>query len=334
MPAVEMSPAARHGSGASRDAVCVFAPGILLTITVEDAGGADEVHLHAGGQGYWVARSLVRLGARSMLCAPVGGEEGEVLVSLISGSGVELVGVPQTATSPCYVHDRRGGERVTVARTPAPTVDRHAADELFSLTLASAVDCGMCVLTGNRDTGAVSEAFYRRLAHDLDTLRVPVVADLHGPELHILLHEAAPALIRVSEDDLLADRAGGGETEGTALTETILALVSSGASERLVVSRGPAQPSLAVMDGAWFRIAFPRLDAVDWRGAGDAMTAALALGLRRGLEPPELLRRAAATGAASVTRRGLASVDQALVDALATQVRVDLVAGLEEALGP
>ena len=54
---------------------CVFAPSPLLTVTVEDAaGGGSEVHLHAGGQGFWIDRMLVALGLDTELCVPLGGE--------------------------------------------------------------------------------------------------------------------------------------------------------------------------------------------------------------------------------------------------------------------
>ena len=41
--------------------VCVFAPAPLLTVTIEQPSsdrGDGEVHLHPGGQGFWIARLL------------------------------------------------------------------------------------------------------------------------------------------------------------------------------------------------------------------------------------------------------------------------------------
>ena len=46
--------------------VAVFAPSPVLTITVESlAPSEDEIHIHAGGQGFWVARLAAILGPRS-----------------------------------------------------------------------------------------------------------------------------------------------------------------------------------------------------------------------------------------------------------------------------
>ena len=48
--------------------VCVFAPVPILTITIEERHGQDdaEIHLHAGGQGYWIARLIAEFGAESV----------------------------------------------------------------------------------------------------------------------------------------------------------------------------------------------------------------------------------------------------------------------------
>ena len=47
------------GSPPSRSQVgrlAVFGPSPLLTVTIEPGADRPEVHLHAGGQGFWVAR--------------------------------------------------------------------------------------------------------------------------------------------------------------------------------------------------------------------------------------------------------------------------------------
>ena len=47
------------------DSLCVFAPLPLLTVTVEhDVHEADQLHVHVGGQGIWIARMVRTLGMR------------------------------------------------------------------------------------------------------------------------------------------------------------------------------------------------------------------------------------------------------------------------------
>ena len=54
-------------------ALCVLSVAPLLEVTVETLGHQDEphVHVHAGGQGLWVARMAKTLGAGSLIgCSP------------------------------------------------------------------------------------------------------------------------------------------------------------------------------------------------------------------------------------------------------------------------
>jgi 1-phosphofructokinase len=54
--------------------VTVFGPHPLLTVTIEPFGArGDDIHLHAGGQGVWVARMAAELGALPVLCGFTGG---------------------------------------------------------------------------------------------------------------------------------------------------------------------------------------------------------------------------------------------------------------------
>lgn len=305
--------------------ICVFSPGLRLTVTVEAGPRGEEIHLHPGGQGYWVARSVERLGEPVVLCATVGGEVGAVLTPLLrSQTGIELVAVVQAAPSPASVYDRRSGTRDVIARSEPSLIDRHAVDELYSLTLAHAAERGCCVLSGNIDTGVIPTTHYGRLCADLTALGVPIVADLHGPELDEILDSSVVRLIKLSDEDLRDDGAladGSDEALIDVVTE-----IADRARNDLVVTRGPDRPAIARLDDRWYRISPPRLAAVDWRGAGDAMAGALAVAHVRGLAGADMLRFGAAAGAASVSRRGLGSLDADLVDALVPRVHVDLVA--------
>jgi fructose-1-phosphate kinase PfkB-like protein len=201
-------------------------------------------------------------------------------------------------------------------------------DKLYSLTLASAVGCECCILTGNVDTGEIPSSFYGRLCEDLVTFGVPVIADLHGPELDEIVESAAVALLKVSDQDLRDD--------GVVPDERFLAAAVTDLAARarhdLVVTRGPDRPAAMRLGGEWFRVSAPRLMAVDWRGAGDAMTGAMAVAKIRGGAGVDIARFGAAAGAASVARRGIASLDADLVDAIVPHVVVEPVDGPETAV--
>ena len=109
-----------------RPPVSVFSPAPLLTITIERTlDGSDELHLHPGGQGFWVARMLSELGAKTTLVTPLGGETGDVFGHLIADHGVDVRVVPVAEPSGAYVHDRREGERVEWWQATLSPLGRH-----------------------------------------------------------------------------------------------------------------------------------------------------------------------------------------------------------------
>ena len=71
-------------------------PAPLLTVSAEEATNAEsdaELHVHAGGQGFWVCRLLEELDVDPVMCASFGGETGRVLRTLIDAAGVRVAAV-------------------------------------------------------------------------------------------------------------------------------------------------------------------------------------------------------------------------------------------------
>ena len=71
----------------------VFAPGPLLTVTIEPHGDNADLHVHPGGQGVWQSRMITLLGAQVVLCTALGGETGDVLRSLLEAEGFTVQAV-------------------------------------------------------------------------------------------------------------------------------------------------------------------------------------------------------------------------------------------------
>ncbi|HEX8754560.1 MAG TPA: PfkB family carbohydrate kinase, partial [Solirubrobacterales bacterium] len=132
---------------AGKPRVAVFGPHPLLSVTVEalTAEGGDDIHVHAAGQGVWVARMAAELGAEPVLCGFAGGETGSVLRSLLGELPIELRLVETAEPSGAYIHDRRSGEREPVAQSAAMPPSRHEVDDLFSLTCATAIEADALV---------------------------------------------------------------------------------------------------------------------------------------------------------------------------------------------
>jgi 1-phosphofructokinase len=323
--------ARRGGGGGGEGGVAggatgaVLAPAVAARLTIERGrDGRDDIHLHPGGQGVWIARMLRLLGERPAICTPIGGEAGRAFVGLLATWNIHVHGVATTMPTPVDVLDRRGGERQEIARSPMATLDRHEIDELYQHTLEAALTAGTCVVTGPTDERMLPMSFYRRLAADLATTDVQVVGDLHGEALDAFLEGGAMTVLKVSAGDLVSDdRLREGDLGEDVAASAALDLAAQGIGT-VVLSRGE-EPMLVASEVGLVRVRGPVLEAVDPMGSGDSMTAALAASTRRGLDREAMLRRAWAAGAANVSRHGLGSADPALIDRLADRVTIEEV---------
>ncbi|MBO0713174.1 MAG: hypothetical protein J2P59_00355 [Acidimicrobiales bacterium] len=316
--------------------VVVFSPCPLLTITIETRGQVPELHLHAGGQGFWIARMTAALGLPVSLCTSLGGETGNVVRALVEDEGVVLRATRVEPATPSYVHDRRSGQRTTVVETPTTPLPRHDVDELYSTTLAESLGAAVCVLAGpplpaESPPEVVPLDTYRRLAADLSTNGVAVIADLSRAPLAAAL-DGGVTIAKLSDEQLASGGWVDPEPDQRALIQAMRQLQRAGA-EHVVVSRAP-QPTLALMGHDLYAVRPPALRPTDDRGAGDSMTAGLAVALGRGERLESALRLGVAAGALNVTRRGLATGSRDQIDQLVDHVELELLDRQGEAHEP
>jgi 1-phosphofructokinase len=330
--------------------VCVLAPTPLLTITLESGSDDDapELHVHPGGQGLWVARMAYSLGADVVVCGPFGGETGTVLGHLAEVENLQVRRVRCAGGNGAYLHDRRGGERTELAFMPPARLDRHELDDLYGTMLVEGLDADVCVITGAYPTPLLPPSFFGRLVGDLRAAGVRTVADLSGKaaaeaaragvDVLKMSHEELVEAGMAADDSVASLRAGarrllradpgrpaghrdeprdddpGGDDASPA-----------GSVGAMVVSRA-AEPALLVTASGVSEVVAPSVTAVDHRGAGDSMTAGLAVGVGRGLRLAEAARLGAAAGALNVTRRGLGTGHREQIERFAEQITVREVA--------
>ena len=292
--------------------VMVFGPNPYVSVAIESIMGdaeRDEVHFHAAGQGVWVARAAAGLGGDVMLVTTHGGEHGTMLAALLAGEPFAATFIPVAGEGACYIDDRRGGERTRLAEHRPDPLSRHEVDDLYGAALAAGITADVAVLCGTGDQDRLPTDFYTRLAHDLRVSETPVVADLGGSYAAAALGGGLEVL-KMSEAEAI-DLEGDHGDDLRAVAER---LVRRGA-RRVVVTRG-AEPAIAVDENGARELHVPQLAAADHRGAGDSMTAAIAIGLTGDDPWEDVLARAAATGAANVTRHGLGTSSDAEVRAI------------------
>ena len=307
---------------AEADSVCVFAPSIELGVVIErDVKGGlwGEIHLHPAGQGFWIARLLGQLGYRAVLCGPIGGESGAVIERLVPEWGVRLQSVHMSTSNASFIDDRRSGDRVLIAREARGPLHRHEVDDLYGRILELALSTAVTVVTGKRSDDPTPLSIFERLGADLSGLGVTTIGDLHGPALKAFLEHGSLAILKVSDDDLLAD----GEIPDRSEASILLAMkgMAEHDIEWIVVSMAERGAMVSIA-GEFHRVVQPSLHVVDERGSGDSMTAALVAGRLRGLDPYPAIRLACAAGAANVTRHGLGGASADLIEELARKVDI------------
>lgn len=292
--------------------VTIFAPSPLLTVTVEENNGADEIHIHAGGQGFWQARMLRRLGVDVTMCCVLTGEIGSVLRDRISQEGVHIAAVERSGRGAAYLHDRRGGERREIAAEDGDPLTRHELDELYSLTLGEGLKSKLVVLSGPPGERTLPADTYRRLASDLRTAGARVVVDLAGDRLRAAV-DGGVDVLKVAHDELLQDGLAEDDSPSS-LRAAARRLRERGAASVIITHAG--DPLLLLDEEGFLEVSSPDLEVADTRGAGDSLTAGVVAGLARGEPLRTAILLGAAAGALNVTRHGLGSGDRDAIERL------------------
>ncbi|HZO58067.1 MAG TPA: PfkB family carbohydrate kinase [Solirubrobacterales bacterium] len=299
--------------------VTVFGSHPLLGITIEKRGeDQDDVHMHPAGQGVWVARMAAELGSHPILCGFIGGETGTVLRPLLDTVDAELRLVDAHAAAGCYVVDRRSGEREIMATAWSDPPSRHEIDDLFSVTVAAALESEVLVVCGGVPQDALPLEIYGNLVADARAGGTKTVVDLSPPGLNSAL-EGGPDFVKL-DDWQLAEFLEGPATEPEQLRTGARRVVEQGAG-CVMVTRG-GNPALIGTRDKLMELVPPRFSKGASEGSGDSMVGALAASLARGKSMEEALRWGAAAGAANFLRKGLGTGSRDVVSDLLPRVEL------------
>lgn len=312
--AMTTTTADRHGSS-----VAVFSPHPILNIEIERRGdGEDDLHLHPGGQGVWVARMAAEMGAHATVCGFCGGETGTVLRPLLDALAAEMRLVETAASSGSCVIDRRSGERDLIAHAWSEPPTRHELDDLFSITCAAGLDSEALVVCGPVPSESIALETYGNLVSNVSAGGTKVIVDLSPPRLDSAL-EGKPDIVKLSHWQL-AEFAAGDVTEPARLRRAAEQVLERGAGAVLVTRGG--DPALVLRNGQAWELVPPHFEGGAQEGSGDSMVGALAATIARGFAWEDALRWGAAAGAANFLRHGLGSGSHDVVADLVERVEL------------
>ena len=316
MPTSESAAAAAAALG-HEAGVVVFGPHPLLSIVVEaDVGAEDEIHLHAGGQGVWVAGMAATLGATPILCGFLGGETGAVLAPLLAALPGERHLVTTASRSGCFVMDRRSSRYEPFAQSVSGSPTRHELDDLLAATIAASLRVGLLVLCNPYPGDALAPDVYAQLTTDVRAHGVRVLADLSTPRLDAAL-QGGLELVKINDWELAQFVCGPVDTPAELAAAAGL-IVERGA-RTVVITRGE-RPAIVFRGEERWELTAPRFDTGFREGCGDSMMGAIAAVTARGGDWREALTIGAAAGAVNFLRRGLGTGDADVITELAAAV--------------
>jgi len=305
---------------AAKPKVAIFSPNPMVSIAIESfsADGGDDIHVHPAGQGVWVARMAAELGAEPVLCGFVGGEAGTILRPLLEQMPVELRLVEMAGASGIYIHDRRSGEREPISQSAALPASRHEVDDLFSVTVAAALDCDLLAICGPYPENTVPLEIYGGLVADVKANGKPAIVDLSSPRLDSAL-EGKPNLVKINDWQIAGFVSGPVDTEER--MRAAMERVRDQGAESVIITRA-GEPALALHEGTFCELTPPRFERGSREGCGDSMMGALAATIAAGRAWEDVLRLSAAAGATNFLRAGLGTGSRKVIEELAPRVQL------------
>ncbi|HUX67364.1 MAG TPA: hexose kinase [Terriglobales bacterium] len=281
---------------------------------------AEEVLASAGGKAINVAGVLRVLEEEVELLGFFGGFTGDYILGEVAREGiradpVEVSGLTRTA----FVLVEADGSETEVVEPGAPV----GADDIAALRAklrAAAARAAVVVLSGSVPAGCPDD-IYVQLLGDCGG-RCPVIVDTSRVHLRTLLAarpEPGPTMIKPNRREAEA-AVGHALARADDLARVLEQFAACGVAMP-VVSDGAAG-LWARLDGQVWHARPPALVRVNSVGSGDAAVAGLAAGLARQSPPEEMLRLAAACGAANVLTKECGAVRREDVERLLGQIEV------------
>jgi tagatose 6-phosphate kinase len=266
-------------------------------------GGAhrvQDVHARPGGKGVNVADVLTQLGEPVVAT----GFAGPQLHGLLPGF------VPIAAESRRTVTVLAGAQ-ATLFSEPGPVITAGEWAALLAQFDRLAAAASVVVLSGRLP--GVSQDAYAQL---IGRCGAPVILDADGEALRLGV-AAGPALIKPNQDEL---------TGLLGRKPDRLAELRAELGVDVAATLGADGAVLSTSEGAW-RARPPRAVDGNPTGAGDAFTAALAVGLAHGRPWPRVLAEAVALSAAAVAVPVAGGFDAAVHREFADRVTTQIVTG-------
>lgn len=256
-----------------------------------------------GGGGINVARVAHVLGANVSAVFVAGGPSGDLVTELVRDAGVPFrqVDIAGSTRESFTVNERSTGRQYRFVLR-GPEVTHREQMRCLAVLRTTAASAQFVVASGSLPPGAPPD-WYQRVADLCEEIGAKLVLDTSGAGLtHV---RSGVFLLKPSLREL-RECVGQELTTEAARVAAAKDLIDRGVARSVLVSLGADGALLASSAHTW-RFTALRLPAGSGVGAGDAMVAALTVGLTRGWSMTESVRYGIAAGAAMLLTPGTAT---------------------------
>lgn len=291
---------------------------IFRQLSIDAVNRAATTLDGAAGKSVNVAKVLKTLGEHPFATGFFGGARGELVCQALEKKGIECEFMTvSTETRQCLtVIDESAGTHTELVEESRP-VEPMAFDKLMAVVRRRVREFGAVVMSGTIVSGGPAD-FYCACTRLAEKAGAFSLADAQGAALLEVL-KAKPGLVKPNRSELAAtirrelkDDAG--------VAKAMRELWERGA-QRVVVTAGK-EPTLAFDGKSFWRIAGPRIKAINPVGSGDAFAAGLVSRLMRGDDLGEACRWGSAAGAANALTLMPGEINRSDVDRLAPEAEV------------
>lgn len=307
-------------------------PALDITTSVDEVRPTSKLRCTAtrydpGGGGVNVARIARVLGGSSFAVFPAGGSHGGLLTRLLSEEGVPFAEIPIAGTTreSFTVNETGTGSQYRFV-LPGPVLSPAEQDRCLQEMRMAARSAEFVVASGSLPPGVPAD-FYQRVADVARAVGARLVLDTSGGGLRGIT--SGVFLLKASVRELRECLGRELLTEADQLAAAS-ELIDIGRAQVVVVSLGSDGALLATPDGSQ-RFPVVPMHGGSGVGAGDAMVAAIVVGLSRGWPVGRSVRLGIAAGAAMLLTPGTAVCERADVERLfqsaAEPVQVDAERG-------
>lgn len=269
----------------------------------------------AGGKGLNVARVASILGEEVCAAGFLGGHSGQYVEELLAGTAIERQFVYVAGETRTCVNVMDDSGLSTEFLEPGFQVGEHDLNRFLDTYEQLLARSSVITVSGSMPEGCPVD-FYAELVRLARERSVWVCLDSSGEALKRGI-EALPTLIKPNRDEL---KAAVGEVTEDDLPAALFSLHKRGIAY-VVHSMGARGAMMACAEGI-FQGTTPDIPIVNPVGCGDAMIAAFAVGIRRGMDAAELFRFAIEVSTASALNPQTGGLD--LGDLKAVQGRCEV----------